>query len=438
MRQEASNLYSMLLKPENEDCFLRFVNPVFSVKRGVDAILQPLLKQVFHGVTPIPSENRAQLIKSVLEQLKGSDNSVRSIQASLEKQTKALFGITVDFNHNKQGEFIDKQYIDKDMGFEGQETSEEYIDALLGYCALNLFDSLIESPFNTRKNTEELSIITQFFLGSVNIFARAQKISDRNFGEVLESDEAVLRGMAKLIISIDNGRSIEDALLDYINKQHAVFGLSREISPADKKRIKERFQQDYTLIKDSPHFDEFVLLDTEQAGTFVTHKGSICVNFAAFIQASNSVLRVSSINAILDDFEQGRGKLRPFNKQVCESIEIDVNQLVEKIQSEEQLKVVLKKLPLEERQELLASPQIKKLQVPTFLHCVARGKQKEAGQSLQASPDSNWVQHQAWLRDQRQAQPRTNHLVQQAQQARQARQAQQRAQEQVAAARSPG
>ena len=57
---------------------------------------------------------------------------------------------------------------------------------------------------------------------------------------------------------------------------------------------------------------------------------------------------------------------------------MSTDELLSKIRTEEQLTALLKKLPKAQQEELNASPQIKRLQVPKFLHHVARGEQNEA------------------------------------------------------------
>ncbi|MDP1602440.1 MAG: hypothetical protein Q8M03_04160 [Legionella sp.] len=61
---------------------------------------------------------------------------------------------------------------------------------------------------------------------------------------------------------------------------------------------------------------------------------------------------------------------------------------MEKITTKDQLKALLKKLPKEQHPDILASPQVKRLQLPKLLLHVARGEQEEAKKLLEANADS--------------------------------------------------
>ena len=68
MREKDANLHSMLLRPEEKDNFLRFVNPVFSVKRDDTGAFYQALRSAYQGVAPLAEANE-RLSASVLASL---------------------------------------------------------------------------------------------------------------------------------------------------------------------------------------------------------------------------------------------------------------------------------------------------------------------------------------------------------------------------------
>lgn len=389
MKATGVNLHSMVLRPKEMDSFLRFVNPVFSVKRDDTGAFYKALSSAYEGINPLP-EAKKRLSASVEGLLEGQDISFESIQRVLTEETARQCGADVDFYHINNKEVpITKGYIDEIYG--ATLTTQEYIDSLLGCCAPRLFETLAESPFYTRQSAEELSIITQFFLASVNIYCRAHAISSVNFGAVLDNSEDLSETITAIVLSIDNGISMEEALLDFVNNNSQSFGLERPLAPTDRADIKKRFSQNYAQIKESPHFDEFTLLDDSKPGPFISHQGSICLDFAELVAAGFPSLDSDYFASIRADFKALNGKLTPTNPSVHASIELSIDELLAKITDEEQLSAVLKKLPEAQKNEILASPQIKRMQVPKFLLQVARGQQEEAKSLLEANSDAKFL-----------------------------------------------
>ncbi len=109
-------------------------------------------------------------------------------------------------------------------------TSKDYVESLLGFCAPNVFETVVESPFYTineaEKNAaiEKFSILTQFFLAETNVFCASNLSSTANFGEVLDQSEDLSQEIAARIVSIRSlGGSIENTLLDFINEHQTEF-----------------------------------------------------------------------------------------------------------------------------------------------------------------------------------------------------------------------
>ena len=389
MKSEDSNLYSMVLRPRHTDSYLRFVNPVFSVKRdGADEeqVLYQTLKKAYQGVKPL--DTKARLTASIANTKAGHNLSFEDMRQALTAQVEKQFNRQVDFTKDTKGKAITKEYVDAIITADERTTAEDYINALINLCAPDLFNDVQESPFYTRIDEENLSIITQFFLGSVNIYCRANNISAKNFGQILDNDQDLSVTVAGIVVSMTKDDSIEDALIQWISDNQNAFGLQRPLNEQDARAIKDAFYTNYKAIKNSPHFDEFALLDSTKPYPFFHHQGSICLNFCDFIMAAFPALLPQFVQTARDDFTSLHGGIKNTNAHVHASVEISVDDLLKKIKDEAQLDAVLKKLPPEAKAEILASPAIKKLQAPKFLTLVAQGKQDEAEQLLKDMPDA--------------------------------------------------
>lgn len=404
MRERHTNLYSMVLRPTAQDSYLRSVNPVFSVKRTNDRIGNPdsLLYQALHDVyqtmTIVPMDARSRLTAAVIASPAGQRIDFQGIQQALSQKAGKLLGVKADFikidkdyTHIDRDEDITQDFIDEEMGFNDNPASaEEYVDALINYCAPTLFETLPESPFYTIKTAEELSILTQFFLATVNIYCRAQQLSPANFGEVLDGCGELSKEVAGRVFSaLSSSVNIEESLFDFVNEHQGDLQLKQALTPEDMAVIKKQFTEHYAEIKDSPHFDEFMVFDASKSGLFINHQGCICTDFCEFLAGIESTF---FIQQNCKDFKAMNGHIEHKNEWIADRIELNIDVL-----TDEQLMTLLEKLPQEIRQEInQSSPErmarIARLQqiqtLPEFLLCVARGQQNEAERLLTTCPDA--------------------------------------------------
>lgn len=384
MNQDESNLYSMVLRPKEMDNFLRFINPTFSVQRKSKQVFYSTLSATFKDIALLPTA-RERLIDSVWQSVEGQNNDFEGIQRVLKEQTQKQFGVVVDFKKGKKNETVSKDYIETVIMSNEPLTAKEYINTLIDCCAGNLFEMIEESPFYSRKSVEELSIITQFFLGSINIFCKANEISKENFGAILDNNQTLSEAISALVLSVDVNDNIENALLDFINQNQQTFGLKKALTSIDCRQIKTQFTQNYKTIKESPHFDEFALLDDTKTGLFFSHQGSICLNMAEFIRVGFPEFTPQHVNAVCTDFKTLKYDIPPNNPNVHATIELSFEELLTKVKNEAQLEFLLQKLPEEQKRLALTSFTIKK----QFLDCVAKGQQDEAERLLEDNPDAS-------------------------------------------------
>lgn len=307
-----TNLFSMLLRPEIMDGYTRFENSViFSIGRGsyrsaLSAAMHSEYASLIIKSATISSGQqnpRERLTQAVVQSQAGKVVNFRAIQNALTTQAKGLFNVDVDFRFTVQvnstfapnGTFISQTtskipvtqtYIDELMGFDETATVKDYVDALLGSCAQELWDTLTSSSFSIQNDQyarEKMSILTQFFLAELNIYCYANDLSTANFGKVIEKSLSLSGQIPKVVkAALASGKSVERALFDLINTHGQQFGLSAPLDDTAFNQVREDFESDYKTISKSPHFDEFVVL-VDKPGVFKTHQGAICIDFARLI-----------------------------------------------------------------------------------------------------------------------------------------------------------
>ena len=397
-----SNLYSIQLRPREQDNYSNVVNPVFTIKRDNDYSGTPLsplynkMHDVFPRLTLGKSDPRTQLITSTLSALP-QDASFEDIQRVLTEQCQGLFGTPVDFqNYIKripgrasENQTVTKAHIDELMGFGDDAASEEYIEALLGTCAPNLSSLYTGSPFyhgtytTPAEQAERLSMMTQFYLAILNIHCRAQGISNKNFGKILDSSPALSQALVDTVShALSQGDDVESTVVAFFNTYKKEFGLSRDLSPADKDRIQAKFETTYrtvTATKENPHMDDFMILDTEASGErdiFFTQKGLICTDFANMAPTAGP--NQAYFTEIREEAATHPDVMRPQDEPVI-TVDIEPEALMDKTSD-----IQWVKLPKEVVDACRALPAF---QIRQFPDDVAKGKQDDAEALLNASDD---------------------------------------------------
>jgi hypothetical protein len=391
-----SNLYSIQLRPREQDSYGNVVNPVFTINRSNNIItgtsLSPLynkMHEVFPTLTLGKSDPRTQLMTATLNAL--PENAVfEDIQRVLSEQCQALFKSPVDFQSSRTNQTVDKTYIDELMALGDDAASEEYIEGLLGVCAPNLWTTLEGSPFylgiyhgDESKQAESLSMMTQFYLGVLNVHCRAQGISDKNFGQILDGSATLSQALVDAVSqALRNRDDVESTAVAFFNAHQQAFSLSQALTPADKDAIQEKFEITYrtvTATKENPHMDDFMILDTEARGKrdiFFTQKGLICTDFA------NIAPTTGPNHAYFDEIRQEASMhpdvMRPQDEAVI-TVDLEPEALMDKLAD-----IQWDKLPKEVADACRALPAF---QIRQFPDDVAKGKQDEAEALLNASDD---------------------------------------------------
>ena len=398
---KSSNLYSIQLRPRVQDPMSRVVNPVFTINRENDSRGTPLsplynkMHEVFSGLVLRKPDPRTDLINYVLNRLP-TNATFDDIKHTLKSQCTEQFKIDIDVESwirpipGKKGikEPVDKVHIDAFMGFENA-SPKDYIDALLGICAPNLWRMLPGSPFylgiydNTAHQTESLSMMTQFYLGVLNVYCRAKGISDRNFGVILDGSSSLSQELVEIVaVALSRGEEVEPVMVAFFNRHKNEFKLSRELNVQDKDAIVQKFETTYrtvTATKENPHMDDFMFLDTEAQGEhdiFITNKGLICTDASNIIPTTPQ--NQGYFAEVRHEARLHRAIVTPQDEPVI-TIDIDPEALMDKLSD-----VQWERLPKEVVDACRALPAFK---VREFLDDAAKGKQDEAHAILESSED---------------------------------------------------
>lgn len=391
--EKDSNLYGIQLRPETQDPLSNVVNPVFTINRKNDAQGAPLsplynqMQRLFAELVLKKPDPRKSLINSVLERLP-QGATFDDIRGLLKSQCAKQFNIKIDVdNWINEGikTPVNKEQIDKFMGFAEDTSAKDYIDAVLGICAPELWQMIPGSPFylgiynNKEHQAESLSLMTQFYLGVLNVYCRSKGFSDKNFGEVLDNSSSLSEELVNVVAhSLSIGENVESHIAAFFNQHQNEFGLSRELDSLDKEAIIQKFETTYRIVtatKENPHMDDFMFLDTEAQGEnaiFIAHKGLICTD------ASNIIPTTPKNQAYFAEIRQ-ESHLHP-NMAIPQgepaiTVEIEPADLRNKLSD-----VQWKRLPKDVR----ALPAFK---VCELLDYVGKGRQDEAYSVLESSRD---------------------------------------------------
>jgi len=419
MQRKDANLHTIIIRPEAEDYHLRTtaIKPTFNANHGRmvngnpvehSSLLYETLKTAYAGFHFEP-QSKEGFIQQVISSLKDKPVDFEATRTTLSKVIKDYLGLTLSFDKTKESKYVEavlinQTYLDNELGIrEGYPaTHKDYVQGLLDYCVPNLFDTIQYPPFYSVNSEADLLIVTQFFLATLNIACKESGLTVANFGQVLEGDTDLTLLIANAIKgALKNKIAVEDAVIQVINDNQARFGLNSLIPEELSTEVKARFQSHYALIKESPHFDEFMLLG-KKPGLFVAHNNIIATQFANLMQTAffKDLLDEPTqafLKAALQDFEtvdKPDNILPHQNAHIHETvneIDLDLSQmdkdalqtLYEEINTypDKDIKAGLLSQLIKERSDFKP-----KIDAKQFLQHVAYGEQDEAEALLQKDP----------------------------------------------------
>lgn len=199
-------------------------------------------------------------------------------------------------------EVVEEVIINNTLAYAPQGTKSP-LDRMDEASALNAspFDEVHREVGDEKHQTgtierERLSIRIQFLVAMINLhfYAQGKKV---NLGQMLEapiasSSETLGDKLAKLITDEKfllrpglRGYQIEDLIINFIDEHIARDVLGEKLSLVGIKAIKDNFREKYNFIKESPHFDEFLIfLRNKPAGAFFNWQNRISYHFGKFLQ----------------------------------------------------------------------------------------------------------------------------------------------------------
>ena len=300
MASPQANLHSIILRPAQQDFALRInsIRPIFSLPHDLYFNRQIHEQRSLFYETLITrwkdlrfrAKSKEELVQRVVSKLAGHAVDFEAVRRQLSAEVKVYLGFDCNFNQTQDtseiaSESVNQAYMDAQLAIDADNpaTHEAYAHALIYYCVPHLMAAQAGSPFNFINTVERLSIATQLMLAEINLFCYEQGQSSANFGKVLEAHADLGRMMAHVVShAMQSGVSVELSMIQCVNKYSHVFGLKKMLSLEQAEFIKQRFKAHYEHIKDSSHFDEFMLLSTKP-GPFFTHQGCIATSLAVFM-----------------------------------------------------------------------------------------------------------------------------------------------------------
>lgn len=320
--KKTTNIHSILLSPSSQDDFLNGQNRVFSLDRAVwfgrlheNPRLQTNLlnrgwkwDSVHQNYLYNPNSLSIQLrgMRANSWQRPNSKSSFIKFCNLGNFQYKPInnqqkFEALLDWIEQKLTEkygdefslgsfppfeaFIDKYFLDKD-----DSKAEDLVDYILlafddsfWQSKASIFDNLGLTKHIQNPN-EEQSIKVQFYLAQINLYCFTNNISRENFGRFLDTKNVSKEFTKGLNEAFEKRLEIESFCIEFINKNKRIFGLNRELLLEDKQKINRRFKIDFTTVKESEHFDEFVTFSSEAKGGGFFHRGCIAVHYTDFAQ----------------------------------------------------------------------------------------------------------------------------------------------------------
>lgn len=415
--RDNTNVYTMVLHPSYWSGRLAMagIKPVFSLAHtGKVSNISALEQALFTAYTPLTFQVedqglKSQAMKMTLLELPRPHRPVQfeNLRKIFHKHLRALTNSVIDLTKTPEGKQVDQRYFFKEKGFNEYASPKQYMNALLECCAPQLFPMTIESPFKYLETAEEWCVATQFLIGFINIYALTHNKlhQESNWGEILDNNPQLSQDLANALADGQKKHyPIETVLFSWLNAYSSQLNLETFFYSKDQEVIKESFATQFMQIKDSGHFDEFLLFVSDKVGDFVTHKGSICTSLATF--ASRPPFSLS--NELLNSLERTRmdlvnlGTIIPDNPTAQESIFFDT-----KTMSLSQLQALHNRITNYEDQEIkmrmyaelkTERPDFRpQFDSKNFLEKIAHGQQDEADALLNSLLENDFTEAQRLL-----------------------------------------
>lgn len=312
--ERKSNLSVMHLRPKEPDD-LRFSNPIFSVNRndlGKNALSLSLRFCKFEFSKKAEVEIFKNMVSehilkepciSDIKKFPNFSAVVEALLPFLSTKFKEYCGVCVDFGNKESviSDLISIHQFDVENnpvlnsdGSVNADTLKSLVAAMIDQRNNKTSEPL---PFTTisyfyeigshaADTNETISVMTQFLLGIINIFAYQNGLTKENFGGVFDASITLSKALVTLVSrTLADGKVVEHAVCDFINDRTTDFGMERKLTSEEVKKITTQFGMLFNIVKDGDNFDEFaVVVDADENGNFFYHQYAICVRLYEFIR----------------------------------------------------------------------------------------------------------------------------------------------------------
>lgn len=305
--QRQNNCLAMRLSPQEPDEWTAISNPVFKLKRkarqwdftydyrdqyGSYTCLSRRLEEdiAYHKAHLPPKKTLKDAIIAEVTRIVGPGPGVdlQQLKEATKRVLNEQYNVNnLDLDHAAiGGTLIDKDYFETILctidDWE-KETTQTLCEQLLSATTSYAFWEQLDDRVFEQASPEQLPIAVQFFLGQVNLYCHAHGLSSENFGSIMDSTSNLRYLVSDAVIQAKkDSRSIEKTLFEVINAYHETFGLTAPLTKEVMNEITKTFRYHYKIIKESPHFDEFIQFFPGVQGDFVNHKSRISMHFYDF------------------------------------------------------------------------------------------------------------------------------------------------------------
>ncbi|MEC7030686.1 MAG: hypothetical protein VXW87_03390 [Pseudomonadota bacterium] len=323
---EAScNLFAFVLNPVFPDNMLRSDESlrVFNADRSYHSEWSDFADQIdridMRTIRSIKCR-RDRFMETALATIPDSTD-LASYQTGLKDLLVSEYGRSaeaVDFESDYRANVVDKNWFSIYIDDFDELTHKERIDALASACIDDFFNLHGESPFysilsDVRGSSADrgqfknkFSVVIQFYLAHVAMLIR-EKGDRRDFESIMNIGWFLQSFSARGIIELMQlGHSIEDFLQANIIRH--LPSVTAEWTDADWEQINSRFQKNWALVADAPHFDEFIVCSDHLKGVGFNHQTRISLDLAHVIwnDINNFWLSESQENRIMNIMINGQ------------------------------------------------------------------------------------------------------------------------------------
>jgi len=313
-------LHAMVLDSQTHpDNFLKSTNPIFFVahKREGDGLIEQrsvLGSTLRAAFADIRKENIKPSGPSVAAYAERARNEPLPTSEEDETILKTLHSIWQALHYPEaswtlaEGALQERIEMIKQTGdLDDNYDAGQIIHALDDKAAMLFQENLSSYAANILVNipqeyhADKLSVLTQFFLATVNIYLYDKKDYQTNLGAVFDADQHLSSALAeKIKVALNAGNDAENAIVEFLVEKRCMEALS----PDEMAAIKAAFSTQYLAIRDSDHMDEFFVKPQNTDSCWFEYGGALSVELCQFANNINIEEQRDFIQEKIDNFQQ--------------------------------------------------------------------------------------------------------------------------------------